>query len=378
MTQGSANTNGNGRTVRLSRAGLLCLVVAAPVMIAPAFCSVAIADPKAEGKAPAAATKTAAPAEPGDKAFEESGGTVLLYEVDVEKPDDALMERIVTALANRLKTTQPGSNRSTVGRFLDRLSASAAPRVSVRRVGKNQVEIRVPGSDAVLVEQTKRRIAALGTMEFAILANRRDVHSFDFDRVLRDKRKTVVIDGEVVAVWREVSLKIDVQGKQQPGQFGFDPRDEIALRPVEGKPEGYVEVLVVNEPNADRRITGKLLKSAFPTNDQSGGPAIGFTFNEKGGQLLSDLTTANKPLRDGFKRRLAILLDGKVVTAPSIRSAIGESGIIEGTFTRAEVDETIELLNAGALPAPIKKAPLKEYTVVPRAGPKAESSRKAP
>lgn len=363
--------------MRLSRAGLLCLVVAAPVMIAPAFCSLAIADPKADGKSPAV-PKSAAPAEPVEKSFEESGGTVLLYEVDVEKPDDELMERIVTALANRLKSTQPGSNRSTIGRFLDRLSASTVPRVTVRRVGKNQVEIRVPGTDAVLVEQTKRRIAALGTMEFAILANRRDHGElFNFDDAINNPRKTVEVNKKIVAVWREMKPRNDAKGKETPNAIA-DYQNSLAIRQVVGRPAGFVEVLVLQEPDEKRRITGALLKRVYPTTDQSGGPALGFQLNEAGGKLFTELTTANKPLPDGFKRYIGILIDDRIVTAPTLRSVIGDSGIIEGNFTAAEIDETITLLNAGALPAPIKKTPLKEFTVVPRAGPSAEPSRNAP
>ena len=286
------------------------------------------------------------------KGIDLGGGTNLVYQV-VQIPSEPLtnevMGRVVAAVTKRIN---PAGTKEII----------------VRQVGQDRVEVIIPGEDASAVDDIKHRMTTLGSLEFAILANKRDTRNFDFNSALRDKRKTVVVDGELVAVWREIAPKINADGKEEPGQFGFDPRDEIAVRPVEGKPEGYLEVLVINEPNENRRITGKLLKRAYPTTDQSGGPAVGFTFNAEGGQLFSDLTTANKPLKDGFKRRLAILLDNKVVTAPSLRSAIGESGIIEGNFSQKEVEDTVAILNAGSLPREIKKDPISEFTISPTLG----------
>ena len=88
----------------------------------------------------------------------------------------------------------------------------------------------------------------------------------------------------------------------------------------------------------------------------------------KGASLFSSLTGNNKPLKDGFQRRLAILLDEKVHSAPSIRTTIGAHGIIEGIGTMQEVNELVEVLNAGALEVPLKKNPISEFTVSPTLG----------
>jgi SecD/SecF fusion protein len=111
-----------------------------------------------------------------------------------------------------------------------------------------------------------------------------------------------------------------------------------------------------------------LLKRAYETASESG-PVVGFTFNTKGGHLFRQVTTRYQP-RDGsgFKHRLAVLLNNEIHSAPQINSIIGASGLIEGQFTREEIAELINVLNAGALEVPLKGEPVSEFTVSPLLG----------
>jgi preprotein translocase subunit SecD len=63
---------------------------------------------------------------------------------------------------------------------------------------------------------------------------------------------------------------------------------------------------------------------------------------------------------------LAIILDGKIQSAPTINGRISESGIIQGRFTLQEAEDLVVILKAGALPAGIKY--LEERTVGPALG----------
>jgi preprotein translocase subunit SecD len=63
---------------------------------------------------------------------------------------------------------------------------------------------------------------------------------------------------------------------------------------------------------------------------------------------------------------MAIVLDGKVMSAPVIRGQIGDQGIIEGSFTIQEAEDLALVLRAGALPASITY--LEERTVGPSLG----------
>src|SRR5262249_45615860 len=76
------------------------------------------------------------------------------------------------------------------------------------------------------------------------------------------------------------------------------------------------------------------------------------------------LTSRNKPAKEGgFKRQLAIILDGQIRSAPSLNSPIRSNGIIEGEFTQKEVENLVTILRAGALPATLRPQPVSESTM---------------
>jgi len=86
-------------------------------------------------------------------------------------------------------------------------------------------------------------------------------------------------------------------------------------------------------------------KSTFESQ-QGGRPIISFTFNTAGGRAFCNAT------RQNIGKRLAIQLDGEIISAPVVQSAIcGGSGIITGQFTTQQTQEQALLLRSGALPA---------------------------
>jgi len=94
---------------------------------------------------------------------------------------------------------------------------------------------------------------------------------------------------------------------------------------------------------------------------QDAEPVVSFRFDTVGARRFGDATKAN------VGRRLAIVLDGKVISAPVIREPImGGSGIISGKFTVQAANDLALLLRAGALPAPMNV--LEERTVGPDLG----------
>ena len=107
-------------------------------------------------------------------------------------------------------------------------------------------------------------------------------------------------------------------------------------------------------------LSGDLLNDADATYYE-GKPAVSFRFNNKGARKFAKITKKN------IGKVLAIVLDGQVVTAPRINSAIREgNGIISGAFDVIEANEVALLLRAGALPAPLHV--LEERTVGPSLG----------
>lgn len=107
-------------------------------------------------------------------------------------------------------------------------------------------------------------------------------------------------------------------------------------------------------------LSGDLLIDASPTYHE-GEPAVSFRFNNLGSRKFAKITKNN------VGKFFAIVLDGKIVTAPRINSVINQgSGVISGNFTTAETAQVALLLRAGALPAPLEI--IEERTVGPSLG----------
>lgn len=95
-------------------------------------------------------------------------------------------------------------------------------------------------------------------------------------------------------------------------------------------------------------VTGKMLKDARPAFSQSEGKHfLSFSFTEDGGERFGELTGSN------IGRRLAIVLDDVVISAPTIQSKITVEGSITGEFTPDQVRELALLLKSGSFVAPV-------------------------
>tara|TARA_B100001057_G_scaffold118039_1_gene116611 strand:- start:3209 stop:4756 length:1548 start_codon:yes stop_codon:yes gene_type:complete len=119
------------------------------------------------------------------------------------------------------------------------------------------------------------------------------------------------------------------------------------------------EEIVVNKKII---MSGENLIDAQPRVDnQSSSPMVSFSLDRYGAQKFGKVTTNN------VGKRLAIVLDNKIISAPVIREAItGGSGTISGNFSFQEVTDLALLLRSGALPTPINI--VEERTVGPDLG----------
>ena len=116
--------------------------------------------------------------------------------------------------------------------------------------------------------------------------------------------------------------------------------------------------------NVSKRIimSGENLIDAQPNiNNQNNEPTVSFTLDRLGAQKFGRTTT------DNVGKRLAIVLDGEIVSAPSINEAITSgSGMISGNFSFQEATDLALLLRSGALPTPLMV--VEERTVGPDLG----------
>ncbi len=269
------------------------------------------------------------------------GGVILVYEVDQEKKaeDEPVdMDKLVDAVKRRVN---PGGQKE----------------VTVRTFGAEQVEIIVPEADEAELDRLKDILQRIGTLEFRIVANERDHGAlFKMADNVPDARAVVDDEGNRLAWW----VPVHESARQE-----FASRAELKTRVRDVRGEEVLEVLVVNDPF---NVTGGYLVRAQPDVDERGRPCVRFHFNSRGGRLFGRLTGNNLPDPSGFSRQLGIILDGFLYSSPNIRSTIFDVGVIEGRFSREEVDALVSVLQAGSLPTALTEQPISEMLIGPTLG----------
>jgi len=107
-------------------------------------------------------------------------------------------------------------------------------------------------------------------------------------------------------------------------------------------------------------VTGKDLRMVRRSQDEWNNPAVSFSLNSEGSRRFDKVTGEN------IGKQLAIVLDGRVQSAPVINTRITGDGVIQGRFTIEAADDLIVVLRAGALPAGIEYG--EERTIGPSLG----------
>lgn len=108
-------------------------------------------------------------------------------------------------------------------------------------------------------------------------------------------------------------------------------------------------VPVVSGPAFHTVMTGVDIISVGVQSTQAGGYVVAFKLNPEGTQIFADFTSSH------VGQILGIVLDKKVISVPSINTAITKGeGVIEGRFTNDEANKLADLLRYGSLPIPLK------------------------
>lgn len=95
-------------------------------------------------------------------------------------------------------------------------------------------------------------------------------------------------------------------------------------------------------------MTGDILRNAIATQDQFNQWTINFELTSAGSDQFFDYTSTH------IGQQLAIVLDGRVLSAPVINAAIRDTGVIQGQFTSEEAESLAVQMRYGALPVPLK------------------------
>ncbi|MEH3116450.1 MAG: protein translocase subunit SecD [Methylorubrum populi] len=290
------------------------------------------------------------------------GGSQILLEID--QPD--LVRSMVTGL------------RDDVRRVLR--EASVSPEGGIRVINRG-VELRIPDAAArakvmpklrELAQPVSNPLAGGGGQTLAVNeAENGTIQLVLTDAGLNDRTRRAVTQAIEV-----IRRRVDFSGTKEPSiqQQGADrilvqvpglqnPQEledqlgktaKLEFRMLADSPSGDVDLLPSKDEGGakvpvERRVMadGSDLTDAQPAFDpQTHEPMVSFKFNLRGAQRFGQATSEN------VGRRMAIVLDNVIQSAPVIRSAItGGSGQITGNFTVKDANDLSVLLRAGALPA---------------------------
>ncbi|HNS31593.1 MAG TPA: protein translocase subunit SecD [bacterium] len=195
------------------------------------------------------------------------------------------------------------------------------------------------------LEIIRNRIDALGVTEPVIQKEGTNRIIVDLPGV-GDPDKAIEIIGQTALLeFKLVSDDAELTSKALAGEV---PEGYQLLYHKEKDDRGILRdsqpLLVKNQPE----LTGKYIEDAYVGYDNSGFPDVNLKLNKEGANIFEQVTGQN------VNRRLAIVLDGVVRSAPVIRERIGGgSANITGRFSVEEARNLAIVLRAGALPAKV-------------------------
>lgn len=307
--------------------------------------------------------------------LQQDGGVRLVYAVDFDAVNELGNSR------RRVNSTKqlPDVPEAILRRLKPYRGTTA------RAISETEFEIIVPGVGDTAEADIKNLIAGHGMLRFMIIANPHD-HAELIEQARASDDAVVVMDGEKAGRWVNVGYEPTKAGKPDFRAIGagdvlrghrdgdnYEPVefDDVVLRRIAANELNLaeataalgfrdVQVLAVVEPRG-MNIAGWHIKTATKSYDGTLKPAVNFTMSESGAILLERLTTDNLPDQNrDIWRRLGIVLDGKVISAPRLMSTIARDGQITGNFTDAEVDEIVAIIRYGRKPVLLKPEPVSE------------------
>ncbi len=313
------------------------------------------------------------------------GGMQLVLEVEVNKALESELERIAEDIRDDLRSEKIKysdiKRNSTNGIDITLLSDQD---VKSFEVLKNSL---YPGFDIAKGEKTENgQVVSMNMTQTAIqdmmaswteqaketIWNRIDQFGVNEPYITTQENNRILIqlpgisdpDRAISLIGKTAQLEfklVDEENSVEEALKGNIPADDEILYNTEVDPEtGRTErtpYLVKKRTS----LTGSYITDAKVDLDQYGAYSVLLSFNKKGARIFGSITGAN------VNKRLAIVLDNNVYSAPNINEKIsGGNAQITGRFTSDEANDLRIVLKAGALPAPVTI--LERRTVGPSLG----------
>ena len=262
--------------------------------------------------------------------------TVLVFEV-VQDPHFA---------------NEPISLANTIDILTQRLRRGRSSLARVEAAGRDRIQVAIPGSDPKQIARVRELVMRGGLLYFRIVANRRD-HATLIDKALASQNRALFVNDSALARGKLAAQWAPVAAAGESAVADAAEAAEIAVRKAKLAERDVTEILLVID---ELNVSGEFIIEAQPDKDIQGNPCVAVTFNDVGGTLMRELTSANLPAAGGeFTRRLAIVMDHVVQSVPSIQSAIGARAQITGQFSREEVEDLAAILASGAPPYQLRE-----------------------
>jgi preprotein translocase subunit SecD len=310
------------------------------------------------------------------------GGTHLVLEVKVDKAIENALDRLRGELVNLLR------ERGVSGATLEKTQAS-------------QLQLKVPATEAERVRgflksdfpnlEIVNTQTSGGATEFILTLSKEELRSlrdYAVDQSLetiRNRIDQLGVSEPTIVRQGQQDILVQLPGVQDPERAkaiigktallefklvddGVNVEDALRTGPPPGREILYGIGAAPGSEKAAYVVESRTLMTGEYIVDarvrpatQMEGPYVELILNSRGARLFEEITAAN------VKRRLAIVLDGRVYSAPVIQERIGGGrASITGNFTIKEARDLAIILRAGALPAPVEI--VEERTVGPSLG----------
>lgn len=319
------------------------------------------------------------------------GGLHLVFEVEEDKAVDIAIERVVANLVSVLekKNIKADIKRDGLSFLVSPVSpdirkiieetyptlslVESADKLKYRFSAREVENIKKAASDQVL-ETIRNRIDQFGVAEPTIHRQAENEIVIQLPGVKDPKRAVDVIGKTAILEFKLVNIESPLAAELPPYVLPEEEKalidrfknrlgeeDEILFQRVVNKETGLITKIPILLKKKTL-LTGDTLSEARVNIDQRfNEPYVSLVFNAVGAKLFEDITAQN------IKKRLAIILDGNVYSAPVIQEKIsGGNAQITGNFTLDEAKDLAIVLRAGSLPAPVKM--LQNVTVGPSLG----------
>lgn len=234
----------------------------------------------------------------------------------------------------------------------------------------NRIIIQLPGADDAMRAEAKKTILSVAVLEFKVVHEKNDeLVSRLFDQNLAPEGYIITQVGNRTGYKRDPSFpeeKRDAEYRKRLSRFKIpDASHEFLLQKEEEEGEVFYRPVYVKWRSV---LKGDRLANARVDYRGLGQPVVLIAFDSAGSRRFRQVTQDLAP-PDGQQptRRLAIVLDGTLYSAPYITEPInGGKAEISGSFTPSEAILLSNILKAGALPAPVKI--IEQRTVSPSLG----------